>query len=336
MMKILRAVALVALMTALPFAIPHKAMAQQAAPTANDAALLRALQGPGGDISGRITIPDSKAAVLQQPEGREWREFREGTLKTASAVLVVGVVVLLAAFYLMRGKIRVDAGLSGRKILRFGSVDRFAHWLTATSFIVLGLSGLNLVFGKTVLLPVIGAEAFATLSEIGKFAHNFLSFPFVLGVVLMFLLWVKDNIPSGSDVTWLSQAGGLLSKGSHPPAKRFNAGQKVIFWMVVLGGAAMAVTGYMLMFPFYGTDVAGMQLMHMLHALIAAVMIAVIIGHIYIGSIGMEGAFDAMGTGEVDVNWAREHHSEWLKDQLAKEAKAGKARPGMAGAAPAE
>ncbi|WP_207478345.1 formate dehydrogenase subunit gamma [Arenibaculum pallidiluteum] len=332
-MKILRAVALVTLMTAVPLVVPPKAMAQQAVP-ANDAALLRALQAPAGDISGRISIPDRKAAVLQHPEGREWREFREGTLKAAAGGLLLAVVAGLALFYAVRGRIRIDAGPSGRTITRFGGLDRYAHWLTASSFIVLGLSGLNLIFGRTLVLPLVGPEAFATLTEIGKFAHNFLSFPFVLGIVLMFVLWVKDNIPNALDVAWISQAGGLFSKGKHPPAKRFNAGQKVIFWLVVLGGAAMSVTGYMLMFPFYATGVDGMQLMHMLHALIAAVMVAGIIGHIYIGSVGMEGAFDAMGSGEVDVNWAREHHSLWLQEEMARQGKGAKVQGGHV--APAE
>jgi formate dehydrogenase subunit gamma len=157
------------------------------------------------------------------------------------------------------------------------------------------------------------------VTEFGKLAHNFLSFPFVLGILLMFALWVKDNIPTALDVVWLKQFGGLFSKHLHPPAKRFNAGQKVIFWMVVLGGAALSVTGYMLMFPFYLTDMAGMQLMHMLHAVISVVVITAVIAHIYIGSVGMEGAFDAMGSGEVDLNWAKEHHSIWVQEQLTKQ-----------------
>lgn len=335
-MKVLRAVALVTAISFAPVLVPGHAAAQQAAtPSANDAALMQALQGSPGDLRGRVSIPDQKAAVLQQPEGREWRDFRQGTLTTVSAVLVLGVVAALAIFYMIRGRIRVEGGRSGRTVTRFGTVDRFAHWLTATSFVVLTITGLNLVFGRFLLLPLIGPEAFTAFTEVGKLAHNFLSFPFVLGIVLMFVLWVKDNVPNRLDVEWVRRAGGLFGGPGHPPAKRFNAGQKVIFWSVVLGGAALAVTGYMLMFPFYMTDVMGMQLMHVLHATISVVLIAAIIGHIYIGSIGMEGAFDAMGSGEVDVNWAKEHHGLWLQEELAKQ---GKARAGSmpAGRVPAE
>jgi formate dehydrogenase subunit gamma len=321
-MKVLRAVALVTAISFAPVLVPGHAAAQQAAPTAGDAALMQALQGSPGDLRGRVSIPDQKAAVLQQPEGREWRDFRQGTLKTVSAALVLGVVLALAVFYMVRGRIRVEGGRSGRTVTRFGTVDRFAHWLTATSFVVLTITGLNLVFGRFLLLPLIGPEAFTAFTEVGKLAHNFLSFPFVLGIVLMFVLWVKDNVPNRLDVEWVRRAGGLFGGHGHPPAKRFNAGQKVIFWSVVLGGAALSVTGYMLMFPFYMTDVMGMQLMHVLHATVSVVLIAAIIGHIYIGSIGMEGAFDAMGSGEVDVNWAKEHHSLWLQEELAKQSKA--------------
>ena len=174
------------------------------------------------------------------------------------------------------------------------------------------------MFGRWLLLPLLGPETFATLTVYGKLAHNFLSFPFVLGIVLMLLIWVRHNIPDGGDIAWIKAAGGLFSKGKHPPAKKFNAGQKLIFWMVVAGGGVVAASGYVLLFPFYLTDVAGMQLAHLVHAVLSVLLIAGIISHIYIGSVGMEGAFDAMGSGQVDVNWAREHHSLWLEEELRK------------------
>ena len=143
-------------------------------------------------------------------------------------------------------------------IVRFNAFERFVHWMTATCFIVLALSGLNITFGKPLLLPLIGPEAFTAWSQWAKYAHNYLSFPFTLGVVLIFLMWIAGNIPNRVDVEWLKQGGGIVGD-EHPPAYRFNAGQKMIYWIVVLGGAAVAVTGYLLMFPFYGTDIAGMQ-----------------------------------------------------------------------------
>lgn len=289
--------------------------AQQQTP-ADEAALLQQLKG--APVAGRVSIPDAKSGVLIQPQGRDWRQTLEGPVKSGGGWLLALTVVALAAFLAIRGRIKVEHGMSGRTIERFKGIERFAHWLTAICFVILGLSGLNISFGRSLLLPVMGPEAFTGLTAFGKLAHNFLSFPFVLGVLLMAVLWIRHNIFNAIDMEWFRQAGGLLQKGVHPPAGKFNGGQKIIFWLVVLGAAALAVSGYILMFPFYVTDIAGMQLAQLVHAIAGILMVAVILAHIYIGSIGMEGAFDAMGSGQVDVNWAREHHSLWVKDVTAR------------------
>jgi formate dehydrogenase subunit gamma len=167
------------------------------------------------------------------------------------------------------------------------------------------------------LLPLIGAEAFTGWSQWAKYAHNYLSFPFTLGVVLIFLMWIAWNFPSKVDVEWLKEGGGIVGH-KHPPAGRFNAGQKMIYWIVVIGGAAVAISGYLLMFPFYGTTIAGMQLAQIIHGVVAVLFVAAMLAHIYIGTIGMEGAIEAMWDGTVDVNWAKEHHSLWAEKELAK------------------
>ena len=279
--------------------------------------LLEALKPENPSIKGRGSIPDSKSYTVIQPGGQDWRSFHQGTLPRVGLISILGITGLLVLFYLVRGKIRISAGRSGETLVRFKPWDRFAHWLTATSFIVLALSGLNLSFGKNVLLPVIGPSAFTSVSQLGKLAHNYVSFAFVLGIVLMFVLWAWDNLPSFRDIVWFALGGGLIGIG-HPAADRFNGGQKIIFWSVVLGGAALAISGYVLMFPFQVTDVAGQQLANTVHALAGVVLAGIIIAHIYIGSIGMEGAFEAMGTGKVDVNWARDHHSIWTEKALKK------------------
>jgi formate dehydrogenase subunit gamma len=195
---------------------------------------------------------------------------------------------------------------------RFNAAERFVHWMTATSFIILALSGLNVTFGKPLLLPLMSPEAFTTWSEWAKYAHNYLSFPFTLGVILIFFMWIAGNIPNRVDVEWFRRGGGMVGH-DHPPAYRFNGGQKVIYWIVVLGGSVVAVSGYALIFPFYGTTIQTMQQAEMIHGVIAMLFIAAMLAHIYIGTIGMEGAFEAMGKGTVDVNWAREHHALWLE-----------------------
>ena len=306
---------------ALLFVLAHPAAAQLSfKPTAesvHEDQLLNALK-EGDKITGRISIPDAMAASLIQPAGRDWRDFHRSKLPIIGGIAIIGMIAVLAIFLMVRGRIRVHGGFSGAKILRFASFERFTHWVTASCFVVLALSGLNISFGRILILPLFGPEAFATMSGYAKLAHDYLAFPFMLGLVIMFLIWIKDNIPGRIDLQWLKQGGGILFKGQHPPAKRFNAGQKGIFWIVIIGGALMSVSGWFLLFPYLPANVTTLQFWTVIHAVIAMLFIAAMMAHIYIGSIGMEGAFDAMATGEVDLNWAREHHSLWVEEEQAK------------------
>jgi formate dehydrogenase subunit gamma len=267
-------------------------------------------------ISGRGSIPDIKSYNIEQPAGRDWRSFHEITLHWIGGIAIIGMLLLLIAFYLYRGMVRIESGRSGRTLVRFNMFERAVHWMTATCFIALAISGLNITFGKELLLPVVGPQAFASWSQWAKYAHDYLSFPFTLGVVAILLMWLAGNLPSRMDVEWLRQGGGIVGHG-HPTAARFNAGQKMIYWIVVIGGVAMAASGYLLMFPFYVTDIAGMQLAQIIHGIVAVLFVAVMIAHAYIGTIGMEGAFEAMWDGNVDVNWAKEHHRAWLEQEVA-------------------
>jgi len=304
----------------------------QALGATSDAEFWRAIrQG----MQGTVSIPNRQAGVLIQSEGDNWRAIRNGPMTVYGAWAMLATIGILALFFVVRGRIRIDAGPSGRTVVRFNELERFTHWMTAVSFILLGLTGLNMLYGKHVLMPAIGQTAFAAITHWGKYVHNFVSFAFMAGIVLMFLLWVRHNIPNRDDLTWLSKAGGLFTKNVHPPSRKFNAGQKIIFWLVVLGGLSLAMSGVALLFPFeiswwaptfkalnsFGfnlpTDlkpIQEMQISQLWHAAMGLVMIAVIIGHIYIGTLGMEGAFDAMGTGRVDENWAREHHNLWVAE----------------------
>lgn len=262
-------------------------------------------------VQGTVSIPDKKAGVLVQSEGDNWRAARNGPVATYGGWLLLAVVMVLAVFFAFRGRVEIESGFSGRLVQRFKDIEVFTHWLTASSFVVLGLTGLNTLYGKDVLMPMIGQSTFATLTLWGKYAHNFLSIPFVVGVLLMILLWVRHNFWDRHDLNWLIKAGGLLTTDDHPPANKFNFGQKFIFWSVVIGSTVLAVTGFSLMLPFVFGDIQNMQLVQVIHAIAAVVMIAIIIGHIYIGSLGMTGAFSAISTGYVDKNWAQQHHSAW-------------------------
>lgn len=290
--------------------------AQQVNPTAQSVTadgLLDALQDDQM-IAGRITIPDDRAAGLVKPGNRDWANTHTGLVRTVTISAIVGAVVILALFYLIRGRIMIDGKMSGIRILRFTAFERFAHWLMAGSFIVLALTGLNLVLGRTIILPWLGADAFSTMTAWGKVSHNYVGWAFMLGLILSFIFWVSHNIPNKVDAEWIAQGGGILKKGTHPPAKKFNAGQKGIFWAVMLGGAALSVSGFMLLFPMIAGTQPDWQFIQVVHGLVAAGLSFVIIAHIYIGTVGMEGAFDAMAKGDVDLNWAKEHHSLWVEE----------------------
>jgi formate dehydrogenase subunit gamma len=268
-------------------------------------------------ISGRGTIPDVRSYNLEQPAGRDWRSFHEVGLHWIGGIAIFGMLVVLVIYYLLRGPLRVDAGYSGRIIIRFNGFERFVHWLTAICFVALGLTGLNFTFGKDLLLPLIGPESFSAWSQWAKYVHNFLGLPFTLGVFVMFLTWITSNLPSKVDIEWLKVGGGMLGGHVHPPAERFNAGQKILFWMVMGASAAVIVTGYLLLFPFYATAITGMQLAEVFHGTVAVLFVALILGHIYLGTVGMDGAFETMWGGTADTNWLKQHHSAWYEREVA-------------------
>jgi formate dehydrogenase subunit gamma len=283
-------------------------------PTAEAASEQRLLQEMR-KLQGRITIPDHKAAVLEQPQGRTYQFLHERVLPWAAGILIIATVLALAAFYFTRGRITLEhSPESGIKVNRFNLLERLTHWLTASSFIVLAITGLNYVFGKRLIFPLIGPDAFAVWTQWAKFAHDTIAWPFMIGVLLMLALWVRDNMPDRYDWRWLREFGGFVS-GSHPPARRFNAGQKLIFWSVAVFGLVLTASGIIMLFPFWTLDINGMQWAQFFHWSAGAVLIAIIIGHIYIGTLGMEGAYDAMWTGQVDLAWARAHHSVWVEEE---------------------
>lgn len=311
-----------------------------------------------------VSIPDKKSAVMVQSYGMDWQQMRAmgGPLRTYGTMSMFAIVALLFVFYLYRGRIRIEHGLSGTLIERFKPVERFGHWLLAGSFILLALTGLNLLYGRELMIPILGKENFATLSAGGKWVHNNVAWAFMLGLVVVFVMWVIHNLPSMSDLKWLAKGGGLFSEGVHPPSRKFNAGQKLIFWAVILLGASVSLSGVSLLFPYelplfaktfailnslgaetvMGAPLATeltvleeMQYAQIWHSMVAFAMIVIVIAHIYIGTLGMEGAFDAMGSGMVDRNWAEEHHGLWVEEEDAKAATPGTTPPGAA-AAPAE
>ncbi|MEO1138517.1 MAG: formate dehydrogenase subunit gamma [Pseudomonadota bacterium] len=312
---------------------------------ASDSDVWSALRFGTADVT--VSAGGPEARVLIQDRGMWWLQFREGPLITYGGWLLLGTLILLVLFYIVRGRIRIDGEKTGRTVTRFKAAERFAHWLMAGSFIVLGITGLLVLMGRKFIIPTFGHEAFSTIALASKWIHNNVSWAFMLGIILAFVFWVVHNIPNRTDLKWIAQGGGIFAKGKHPPAKKFNAGQKLIFWSVIILGGSISVSGLSLLFPFelpmfaktfailnqtglpeaLGFGVLPeqlapheeMQYAQLWHAIVSFVLMAIIIAHIYIGSVGMEGAYDAMGSGEVEEQWAREHHSLWLDEVKSKE-----------------
>ncbi|WP_424972452.1 formate dehydrogenase subunit gamma [Dinoroseobacter sp. S76] len=317
---------------------------------ASDSDVYLALRYGTADVT--VSARGPATGVLIQDRGMWWLEFRQGPLLKYGGYLLLGTLGALALFFLLRGRITIDGTKTGRTIQRFASIERFAHWLLAGSFIVLGITGLVSLFGRLYLIPVFGKDSFAVLAGASKWVHNNISWAFMLAILMILVLWIKENIPNKTDLKWIAVGGGIFKKGVHPPAKKFNAGQKVIFWSVILLGGSISLSGLSLLFPFelpmFAKTFAAlnstgipemlglgilpeqlapheeMQYAQLWHSIVAFVMMAIILAHIYIGSVGMEGAYDAMGSGQVEEQWAREHHSLWVDEVKAKEAAAPK------------
>ena len=339
----------------------------------SDAEVWEALRFGTADVT--VSAGGAPARVLMQDRGMWWHDYRTNVIKPYGGYLLLGTIGFLALFFLLRGRIRIEHGWSGVTIQRFTSVERFGHWLLAGSFILLGITGLFSLYARVFLLPKPEAglnspeEIMArqdgawveTLLFYSKWVHNNVSWAFMLAIIMIFVFWVIHNLPNRTDLVWLAKGGGIIGKG-HPPAKKFNAGQKLIFWSVILLGGSISASGLSLLFPFelpmfaktfellnslgvpslFGMEAfpaqlaphEEMQFAQLWHAIVSFVLMAIILAHIYIGSIGMEGAYAAMGSGQVDLNWAKEHHSLWVEDV---EAKKGAQAPAPAtGATPAE
>jgi formate dehydrogenase subunit gamma len=252
--------------------------------------------------------------VLIQPEGQTWRALRNSLVTPYAGWAIVGVVVLIAAFYLWKGTMRLHEPPTGRKIRRFTAWQMAIHWTTAYAFLTLAISGLIIAFGKNILLPVIGYTLFSWLTVLAKNLHNFIGPLFLVCVILLFFTFVRDNLWRKYDWNWIRHFGGLISKRDVPSGK-FNAGEKVWFWGgLLIAGIAVSVTGLILDFPNFDQTRSTMQIANLIHLTIASLFILAALGHIYMGTLGMAGAYDAMSKGYVDETWAKEHHLYWYND----------------------
>jgi len=290
----------------------------------NNAPVWRNIQSGAPNFT---TVDGPEAEVLIQPParfpgqanvstaGEAWRLFRNGPVTFYGGALVVLTLIAIVAFYRWKGPVKLHEPPTGRLMHRFGFIERTVHWSTAISFCVLGASGLVMLFGKHVLLPVIGYTLFAALAGAAKVLHNFIAPLFIASVIAMVLLFAWDNLPRLYDLRWFARAWAVMTKGEHVPTGRFNAGEKGWFWFGVVGlSIAVSWSGLVLLFPNFDQTRAVMQDAWVVHAIAALFYIALSLGHIYLGTIGLEGSYRAMRTGYVDEAWAKEHHEYWYND----------------------
>jgi formate dehydrogenase subunit gamma len=264
-------------------------------------------------------------AILVQTEGEIWRRIRNGPITVYGGWLIVAVFLAISLFYWWKGPLRLHEPRTGREILRFTAWERIIHWTTAISFVILALSGIVMLFGRYVVLPIFGYTLFSALAIVAKNLHNFVGPLFVVCTVLMVITFVRDNVPRAYDWMWVRRGGGLVT-GKHVPSGKFNAGEKAWFWFgVTILGIIVSASGLVLDFPNFGQSREAMQAANIVHATAAVLYMAMALGHIYLGTLGMEGAYHSMREGTVDETWAKEHHEYWYRDVMAR---SGRAAPG--------
>ncbi len=265
---------------------------------------------------GYTAVIGPETDVLIQNGGQNWRQTRNGPVASIMPWVLAVVVAALFLFLIVRGQVKLEHKPSGRTLRRWSLPERVLHWYTAVLFILLAITGLSLLFGRTVLIPVLGASGFSAWAQFSIYVHNYLGPFFVVGVVLEILAWIRFNLPDKTDWDWLKQGGGMVGKGKHPHAGRINAGEKLFtFWigMVVLG-IAVSITGLFLL-GWIGSGMREtMQIANVVHSVTAVVYVAIMLGHMYLGAWGVEGAFEAMWKGEVSEEWAKQHHDKWYDE----------------------
>ena len=260
------------------------------------------------------SVAGRETNVLVEDAGREWRVLRNGPLTFYGGIAILVVPVMLLLFFVVKGQIKLKGQPSGHLIERFNSAERVAHWTMALSFVALALTGLSLLFGKYVLLPLLGASAFSGIAVAAKVIHNFVGPLFMFSLVVMIVIFIRDNFWRAYDMAWIGKFGGMLS-GEHVPSGRFNAGEKVWFWIgVVTLGIIISVSGAILLFPNWNTSREIMGGANLVHAAVACLFVAMSFAHIYLGTVGMSGAYKAMREGYVDEEWAKEHHELWYDE----------------------
>lgn len=262
---------------------------------------------------GYSAVKGRETNELIQGSGENWRQLRNGPMATYGSWMLIGVLVVLGAFYFWRGQVKMTHSRTGETIERWTANERFLHWTTAGLFVILGITGLSLLYGRLVLIPVLGHEGFGVYADFAKLTHNVLGPAFMVCLFIMVVIWFKNNFLNRIDFEWFKAYGGMIGD-NHPSAEKLNGGEKMWFWTLATAGVALCLSGLVLDFPNFDQEREVIQLAHVIHLITALILVAFSFGHIYIGTIGTEGALEGMTGGQVDVAWAEQHHDLWLKE----------------------
>lgn len=251
--------------------------------------------------------------VLIQNGGENWRRLRNGPVANFAPWWLAIVLLAIGAFYVLRGRVKLEQKPSGRSVVRWSLNERVLHWYTATLFIVLTITGLSLLFGRAALIPLFGVGGFSVYADFAKSLHNYLGPFFVVGVLLEIVAWIKHNLPAKMDWEWIKNWGGMVGHGPHPHAARMNGGEKIWFWIIATAGVAVSITGLIMDFPNFGQTRETMQIANLIHAVLGVLWVSGAFGHIFI-AFATEGALEGMTTGRVSVEWAKQHHDLWYEE----------------------
>lgn len=275
--------------------------------------LWRDVRQRGLPLQGTSQVKGVDSNLLINVQGDRWARFRMNELVNAGTISLAAIALVLLAFYMIRGKVGIEGGLSGRMVHRFTDYEKIVHWVLALVFLFLAITGLILLLGRPLILPILGKEVFALFASASKEGHNLFGPIFIVSLLMMFFSFARRNIYEKGDLTWLLKGGGLIGK-SHVTGGFFNMGEKTWYWMVILVGLVISVSGVILVSPNFGQGRIIMELSHVIHVGAAIILMAVSLGHMYLGSVGSEGSLEGMKTGYVDINWAESHHDRWGKE----------------------
>ncbi len=265
-----------------------------------------------GDI-GYTTNQSVENGNLINIKGKYWEHLRNRWVSPFGILVLIGSFLTIVFFYLFFGRIKLQKPRTGKKIKRWSALDRTIHWITALSFLILGFSGVFIFYGRYFIKPVVPDAFWGSFIYAAKISHNYIGPLFTISLSIMLIKWFKNNIFNTVDLNWLKQGGGMISHDKHPDAGFCNAGEKIWFWLIAIVGGLVSITGLVMDFPLFGQNRLDMQIANIIHGIASLSLFAAAFGHIYIGTLGTEGAFEGMATGKVDESWAEQHHRLWVE-----------------------